>query len=354
VIYVKLALLLLTFLGARIGTGGLRQYALRHQVVDVPNARSSHSVPTARGGGVAIVVGFVLAYVVWSCAVGGGSRGLLATLLPGSVVIAALGFWDDHRALSAKIRFPVHLLAACWAVYRLGGWPVLDLGFASFAWGWVGSVVAVLAIAWSINLYNFMDGIDGLAGMETVFVGGVGGLLVWYAGADGMPLWLLAAAAAGFLVMNWPPARIFMGDAGSGFLGYVFAVMALHATVARDTTIWPWVILLGVFGVDATLTLLRRAWRGIRVTDAHRTHAYQWAARRAGGHLPVTIGVLGLNLVLLAPAAWLVIVRPELSLPITGVCVVLLVGLAWKFDAGLPEKAFVADLEQTSNGTGTH
>ncbi|GAB2897098.1 glycosyltransferase family 4 protein [Uliginosibacterium flavum] len=331
-IWLCFASMILAFLGTLL----LRRYALAKQIIDVPNARSSHTVPTPRGGGVAIVLAFLLILTGWFL-YGDMATDLFWALLPGGALVAIVGFWDDHSSLSAKLRFSFHLLAAAWAVFCLGGWPSLDLGFTSFAWGWFGAGVAGLALAWAINLYNFMDGIDGLAGMQAVFVGGAGGALLWLAGADGMPLFLLAAASTGFLLLNWPPARIFMGDAGSGFLGYSFGVMALHATALGTTAIWPWTILLGVFLVDATLTLVRRGLRGIRVTDAHRTHAYQWASRRLGAHKPVTLSVLLINIFLLLPLALASMVWPLWALLFAGLSLAALIWLAWRFDAGLPE-----------------
>jgi Fuc2NAc and GlcNAc transferase len=348
--FARIALIIATFLLAWVATGLIRRYALQRQMLDVPNARSSHTQPTARGGGVAIVLAFLGAFAVWHLGFGGGDSTLFLALVPGGVAIAILGFWDDHCSLPAKWRFLVHLLASAWAVYCLGGWPMLDLGFVVLPWGVCGSLIALLLIAWAINLYNFMDGIDGLAGMEAVFVGLAGASLLGLGGRDVMPAVLLAGAAAGFLVMNWPPAKIFMGDAGSGFLGYAFAVLALHATVSTQTSIWPWLILLGVFVCDATLTLIRRAVKGVRVTDAHRTHAYQWASRRAGSHRPVTLTILGIN-VLLWLLAVLAVKVPVLSLPLAVCSVVTLLGLAWKFDAGVPERPPETVEQLISDGT---
>lgn len=333
---VSLLWLGLCLLVSLAGTHILRRYALAHRVIDTPNARSSHTVPTPRGGGVAIVLSFLLALSLWHWQAG-VDPDLFWALLPGGALIAAIGFWDDHRPLSAKLRFAFHLLAAAWAMWQLNGWPVLDFGFAVLPWGAAGALAGGLFIAWAINFYNFMDGIDGLAGMQAVFVAGAGGGLLWLLGSDAMPLWLLAAAAAGFLLLNWPPARIFMGDAGSGFLGYALAVLALHATRSGATAFWPWLILLAVFFTDATLTLLNRARQRIRVTDAHRTHAYQWASRRLGGHKPVTVAVLLINLFLLLPAALAAQAWPMAG-PWLAVLSLLLLGwLAWRLGAGRPE-----------------
>ncbi|MDO6386071.1 glycosyltransferase family 4 protein [Uliginosibacterium sp. 31-12] len=326
----------LTLLAAFVGTLALRRYALARQIIDTPNARSSHSVPTPRGGGVAIVLAYLTALIFWEYRVG-MAYGLFWSLLFGGGLIAVLGFWDDHAPLPARVRFGFHLLAAGLAMFLLGGWPRLDLGGSSLYWGWLGYLSGVLLLAWAINFYNFMDGIDGLAGSQAVFVAGAGGVMLSLTGGDGMPLWLLAAASAGFLLLNWPPARIFMGDAGSGFLGYALFLHALYATTSGQTTLWPWMILLAVFMTDATLTLLRRALRGIRVTEAHRTHAYQWASRRAGAHRPVTLVILCINLLVMLPAALATQAWPTIALPVCLLIFALLVGLAWYFDAGVPE-----------------
>ncbi|MEC5385588.1 glycosyltransferase family 4 protein [Uliginosibacterium sp. H3] len=274
-----------------------------------------------------------MALLVWAYFVQPSSK-LLWALLPGGALVAVIGFWDDHVSLPARTRFACHVLAAMWAVACLGGWPVLEMGVANWAWGWFGSMIAVLALVWATNLYNFMDGIDGLAGSQAVFVGGVGGLLLWLSGGDGMPCWLLAAASAGFLAVNWPPARIFMGDVGSGFLGFVIGVLALHATVTDHTTIWPWVILMAVFAVDATFTLCRRALTRVRVTEAHRSHAYQRASQRIGNHRAVTLTVLAINALFLAPASLVAHMWPALAVPLTIVCWGGLSALAWFLDAG--------------------
>jgi len=345
----QLMVLLASLLVSCLGTLGLRRYALAHQILDTPNARSSHVLPTPRGGGVAIVVSFLLAMVVWRT-LGAVPSALFWALVPAGAAIALVGFWDDHVSLSARVRLCVHLLASAWAVWWLGGWPALDLGGEVVPWGWLGALIAVFGLTWAINLYNFMDGIDGLAGMEAVFAGVAGGFLLQMGGGDGMPLWLLAAAAGGFLIWNWPPARIFMGDAGSGFLGFALGVMVLHATTAGHTTIWPWLILLGVFVVDATLTLGRRAWLRIRVMDAHRTHAYQWASRRFGAHRPVTLSVLSINVCILLPVTLLTVQFPSWVLPACLISLGALGVLAWRFDAGKPETPAVRGPESYRDG----
>lgn len=282
----------------------LRRYALARSLMDIPNARSSHSVPTPRGGGVAIVLGFLLVLPIvagmdllpWP---------LTWALLGAGAGVAVLGFLDDHGHIAARWRLLGHFAGAAWALFWLGGLPPLALFGFTLDLGWVGHVLAAIYLVWLLNLYNFMDGIDGIASVEAICVCLGGALLYALLGQPGLALapLLLAAAVAGFLCWNFPPARIFMGDAGSGFLGIALGVLSLQAAWAAPQLLWCWLILLGVFIVDATFTLLRRLLRGDKVYEAHRSHAYQYASRQFGKHLPVTLAVGAINLLWLLPVA---------------------------------------------------
>ena len=302
---------LLALLASYCITGLVRPLALRHGVLDLPNERSSHRTPTPRGGGVAIVIAnsMALGVLVWFRAV---SSDLLVALVGGGLAVALVGFMDDRRKLSAGVRLAVHVVAAVWALLWLGGFPPLRLGGHIVALGWPGQVLGVLGIVWVLNLFNFMDGIDAIAAGETTFVAWCGGLLAAGASA-GAAAFVLGAACLGFLRWNWPPARIFMGDVGSGYLGYVIAVLALAATRENPVALWAWLILGGVFFVDATVTLLRRLLRGERVYEAHRSHAYQWLARRWGSHAKVTCAVMIVNVLWLLPCAVFATRRPSLA-----------------------------------------
>lgn len=288
-------------------TGLLRRYALARSVLDIPSARSSHSVPTPRGGGVAIVLSFLLALPLLALSQGVAWAPLLALLGAGAWV-AVVGFLDDHGHIAARWRLLSHFGAAVWALGWLGGFAPLQVFGVAFDLGWIGSVLAAIYLVWMLNLYNFMDGIDGIAGVEAVTVC-VGGALCYMLLGRGelavLPL-LLAAASAGFLLWNFPPAKIFMGDAGSGFLGLVLGILSLQAAWVAPQLLWSWLILLAVFIVDATFTLLRRLLRGDKVYQAHRSHAYQYASRQHSGHLPVTLAVMAINLGWLLPLALLV------------------------------------------------
>ncbi|WP_339444600.1 glycosyltransferase family 4 protein [Pseudomonas hunanensis] len=288
-------------------TAGLRRYALARSVIDVPNARSSHTVPTPRGGGVAIVLTYLLA-TVGLMLIGAGDSRTLVALGGGGALIAIIGFMDDHGHIPARWRLVGHFIAAFWMLGWLGGLPPLTL----FGWevdlGWFGGVLAAVYLVWLLNLYNFMDGIDGIASIEAITVCLGAASLYSLAGLAShavLPM-LLAAAVAGFLFWNFPPAKIFMGDAGSGFLGIVLGGLSLRAAWVAPELLWCWLILLGVFIVDATYTLVRRLLRGDKVYEAHRSHAYQFASRKFGRHLPVTLAVAVLNLCWLLPIAFCV------------------------------------------------
>ena len=219
-----------------------------------------------------------------------------------------VGFLDDHGHIAARWRLLAHFVAAFWALGWLGGAPALQLFGVQFDLGWLGFALVAVYLVWLLNLYNFMDGIDGIASVEAICVCVGGALLYVLLGKPDLALLplMLAAAVAGFLYWNFPPARIFMGDAGSGFLGIVLGIMSIQAGWVDPALFWSWVILLGVFVVDATFTLVRRLLRGDKVYEAHRSHAYQYASRHYGRHLPVTLAVGVINLAWLLPIALLV------------------------------------------------
>ncbi|GAB7533012.1 glycosyltransferase family 4 protein [Pseudomonas sp. 3A(2025)] len=319
-------------------TAVVRRYALSRSLMDIPNARSSHSIPTPRGGGVSIVIAFVLAVALLGA--GGLVGGDFAlAMIGGGGLVAVIGFMDDHGHIAARWRLLGHFAAAAWALFWLGGLAPLDILGWRLESGWVGAILAAFYLVWMLNLYNFMDGIDGIASVEAVTVC-VGACLIYSVAGFGALIAapaLLAASVSGFLYWNFPPARIFMGDAGSGFLGIALGVLSLQAAWASPLLFWAWLILLGSFVVDATLTLLRRLLRGEKVYQAHRSHAYQFASRHYGSHLPVTLAVAIINIGWLLPWAFAVALGWIDGLAGVVLAYVPLVALAWKFDAGRAE-----------------
>lgn len=282
-------------------TDSVRRLAIARNMVDVPNHRSLHQVPIPRGGGLGIVlVAFTAITIV--AFFGLLQANIAIGMLGSGAAIAIIGWIDDKAGVPASLRILVHFAAAAWTVYWLGGLPQLDLGRFSLHLGWAGAVIAVITLVWLINLYNFMDGIDGIAATEAAWVAAIGGLLLHLEAADGMAIvcFAISGAALGFLVRNWAPAKIFMGDVASGLLGFLFGAAAIASEHAHTVPLLSWVVLLGVFVVDATVTLLRRVSRGERWHTAHRAHAYQRLAQAGWTHSRISVGVFAVNIVLAA------------------------------------------------------
>lgn len=314
------------------------RYAAAGSVVDHPNTRSAHEKPTPRGGGVAIVFSFLatlvgltfVRYVDVTAAVGIG--GAVA-------IVGAVGFVDDHGHVAARWRLLAHAVGAFWLLAYVPTPP--GIGFIH-TWGvpvpFAYATVAILLV-WLINLYNFMDGIDGIASVEAITTTLGGALVCAVAGYPELvpPCIALAAAVMGFMVWNWAPAAMFMGDVGSGAIGVAIGGLALLAAGANESLLFAWAILLGVFVVDSGLTLVRRALRREKLYLAHRHHAYQHAARRLGSHAIISITVVVINLIWLLPIATIAAIG-WLSGPLSLLLAYLpLLALATWWRAGVPD-----------------
>lgn len=277
----------LTFIAAFVASislvGLVRQYALRRDVLDHPGERSSHSSPTPRGGGAGLLAAWLLVIIPSLLRGFPGSWPLLAALA-GVVILALIGWIDDHGGLAVRLRLVAHAAAACTLLplvllpVVIPAWPAA----AAAAW-WIFCVVA------AANVVNFMDGIDGIIGLTAlvygVFAAAVGGM---GGAASGSGL-ALAGAAAGFLFWNWSPARIFLGDVGSSAIGFVFVVVGVllmretgRGIVMTFLPLWPIVL-------DASATLITRWRRGEPLTQAHRSHLYQRLANGGWGHARVSL-----------------------------------------------------------------
>ena len=326
------------FAVALLGSYGMTGWLLRHSfvrtVVDRPTARSSHSLPTPRGGGLSIVAVTTCGVLVLA-AIGFVPLRLAGPLVIGGLGVAAVGFCDDIRSVSVRVRMLTHLGAALLAVYWLGG---TRLAGAELELGVAEVILRVLTVAWMLNLFNFMDGIDGLAASEGAFIllGGAALALIGASPRMG-PALIAGAACLGFLKWNWSRASIFMGDVGSGYLGYTIAVIALHSAQTGRVNLYAWTMLAALFLVDATLTLLRRLMLGRPIFQAHRTHAYQWVARRWQSHVRVTKAAIGINLVILFPCAFACVRFPEAAPWICMTVLVLLGALGLALGSGRPE-----------------
>ena len=301
--------------------------------------RGSHARPTLSRGGVGFVIFLSIALPIFWDALLAPMQWVALLACAGS--IALVGYLDDARPLPVLPRLIVHVSAAAASVWTL--WPEL------LSIDWMSSmlppVLAGLALillwVWFINFFNFMDGIDGIAAAEVVFIGLAGALLSLASSHSELAsAWaVLAGACLGFLVWNAPPARIFMGDVGSGFLGFVVAALLLMSVLEGVMSAWVALLLVTAFIGDATVTLLRRMWRGERWYEGHRQHAYQHLAIRWGSHGKVTVAYTIFNLVVIAPAIWLANQAPTLALPILIATLTLVALLVLWAGGGAPSAA---------------
>lgn len=319
------SVLFVAFILSVIMTGLTRRYSIRKKILDVPNERSSHLIPTPRGGGLAIISVFLLA-TIWLGLTKNIDIYFMIALVGGGFLVAAMGYYDDLYNAKARIRICVHFMAATWGLYWLGGFPALDLGTWKLILNWQGPLLALVGIVWCINLYNFMDGIDGLAGMQGFFISFSGSLALYYIGDHqlGFLLAFLAAALLGFTIWNWPPAKIFLGDVGSGFLGYVFAIVAIFTANQQLLPVSFWVILLGVFLCDATFTLIYRGFTGQKWYAAHREHAYQKLILLGASHKQITLSIFIFNLFIIFPLSLSTILWPKQGFWLLSVSIITL------------------------------
>ncbi len=330
--------------------------ARRKNLMDIPNDRSSHVLATPRGGGISFVILFLGSLILTtlilnSIAIKNTYVYVMITLFIASGLVAGIGYLDDRYQLSAKKRFLIHVISALLVICGIGYISNISILNWQLSLGIVGAMFTVLMIIWMINLFNFMDGIDGLCASEAIFV--IVGLLFLSQhiappsdsfGIMIEPFFMLylyaflSAFLLGFLYVNFPPAKIFMGDVGSGFLGLVVSVLLIYLSLNFDPNFfWIGLVLAGAFIVDATWTLMIRLIKRQRVTEGHRTHAYQYASRKYHSHKVVTLGVILINMVWLFPIAYLI--NLEKLSGIIGVLIAYfpLCVLCFYFKAGTPE-----------------
>lgn len=295
------------FLVGAILTGYVCKLAWRYGFVDEPGERRSHMMVTPRGGGISVVLVF-WAWMVTSIFFSNLSPNIWLPLLP-SLVIASMGFWDDVASLSASFRLVVQFVCAAISLQLMGG---IQIEFAAFGYvipPFLMHTIALIFLVWCINLYNFMDGVNGLAGIEAlsicIFMSVLTSIEQAYQWSS---MWaILACSVAGFLWWNFPKARIFLGDVGSHFLGFMFGLLLIESAHVKPRWFWCGMILLGYFVVDATMTLLVRIWYRQPIFKAHHTHAFQIFWRTFNqSHTAVTLSVLGINVLWLMP--WAIVV----------------------------------------------
>jgi len=259
----------------------IKNYYIKNAILEEVNERSSHTVPTPHGGGIAIVITWFvgIGYLYFNNQI---ESDLFFALLMG-IIISVVSYFDDIYDLSPKVRLLAQGVVAFGGLYFIGGFDSLNLFVFNIDNQIITNVFAFLLIVWFINLYNFLDGINGYAGSEAVFLS-IAGLLIF----GGAHFGVLAVAVLGFLYWNWNKAKIFMGDVGSTLLGYNVAIFTLYYANQEATNLWVWIILFGVFWFDATLTLIRRKLNGEKLSQAHKKHGYQRLNQSGWSHYKVT------------------------------------------------------------------
>lgn len=286
---IYIILLLISFLL----TYFIKNYMIKKSLVASVNERSSHTVPTPHGGGIAIAITWFIG-LFYLFFIGQIEPNLFYALLFGAV-ISIVSFFDDIYELSPKLRLIIQAIVAIGGLYFLGGFETLTFGIFDIQNSIFTNIFAFFMIIWFINLYNFLDGINGYAGSEAVFLSLAGFILF-----GGNHFLVLAVAVLGFLYWNWNKAKIFMGDVGSTLLGYNVAIFTIYYANQEPTNFWIWIILFGVYWFDATLTLIRRKLNKERLSLAHKKHAYQRLTQAGWSHYKVTNYSLGLNILLFA------------------------------------------------------
>ncbi len=315
-------------------TSSVLKLAQRTQLLALPSERGSHIQATPVGGGLVMVIayGIGIFYLGLQKSLSLGELFALCASLP----VALIGLIDDRWNLSYRVRLAVQAGSVVFAMLCLGSVPPLAMGPLFLGTTVMTFVLTPLCLIWLINLYNFMDGTDGLAGSQTAFVSLAAAYFLLETGD--LPLALLClflfAGSVGFSVWNWSPARIFMGDVGSGFAGMSIGLIALISHYHDSMSLWSWFLLLAVFVVDATITLVRRVARGEPWAFAHRQHAYQHMAKHKNGHRNVAIAVLLINTVFLLPLAVLAGKHPDYGVYFTLLGVIPLSVLAIYCRAG--------------------
>jgi Fuc2NAc and GlcNAc transferase len=307
--------------------------AVRRGWVDTPNARSSHRRVVPRGAGIVIVILVMLTGIFYAAQ----PPLIYLSLLPG-LGIAAIGWWDDVRNLPAAPRFLLYWLCALSTLVAMGSWNLVTAPDVLIL------LTVSLALLWSINLYNFMDGIDGIAAFEAIFVL-TGSLLLSPASlyANQLQAWIycIIAALTGFLFWNFPTAKVFMGDVGSAFLGFLIGLLALWSHAMHGPSIAVWLILLGAFIVDTSYTLAVRVGSRQPWYQAHSSHAYQRLSQRLQSHPKTVAALMGVNIAWLLPWAWALQNNWVTTATALLIAYVPLLAICYALKAGIPTKSGV-------------
>ena len=318
----------------------LKNYLLSRNLLVIPDLRSSHSNPKPQGGGLSIILCLVISLFLLDFFGFVERDKFLFFLIPG-LFIAFIGFLDDFGEINLVIRLFVQFSVACLGLYLIGGFPVISLFGYELASRTFCILFGIIYIVWMINLYNFMDGIDGLVPLESLFIFSVISIIsktVLLDSSLSFILAILCSVILGFLILNFPKAKIFLGDVGSTFLGVIISLISIYSSLNNPELFWSWLILLGVFIVDSTFTLLRRIFLKEKFYLPHSLHAYQKIARKLNSHSKTSMLVVLLNIMWLTPLAFLVALNKIEGVLGFFLAYIPLIFIAYYYEAGSPEK----------------
>jgi Fuc2NAc and GlcNAc transferase len=316
-----------------ISFGGVYLYkkiAIKFGIVANPNYRTLHELPVPRGGGVIFALLFTFSILaLWG--VDELSDQIFYMFGVGGFIATLFGFIDDVKNIRARIKLIVQLLLSGWVVYWLYISNLLLLNWAPI---FIIIPACLFFMVWMMNAYNFMDGVDGMAASGAIFLSLTLALVLFLTNSsvELMTIFIfIAVTVGGFIVFNWPPATIFMGDAGSVFLGYIFGSLLLFTVFNNDISIWSWLTVFGYFFADTTVTQITRIILVKKWYLAHRSHAYQNLARITDSHLKVTRGVVLYNLVWSLPLAIWSALQPEMGMVTTILSISPALVVAYKY-----------------------
>jgi Fuc2NAc and GlcNAc transferase len=295
--------------------------AERSGMIAQPGERQSHKLPTATGGGLGLIFSIIMTSLCLQL-IHPIPMFWWLNMLPGILLLTLIGWFDDKHPVSTLVRLVVQLAVSLW---------LIGFGWSGFLFKDMALLAStVLAMVWMMNLYNFMDGSNGMAGFQGVFAGLVLAVLFQYADQHVMALLCLAVAAAcgGFLPLNFPHARVFMGDVASVPLGFIFAAFIVYGIQTGSLSLASSILVMAVFIVDATMTLLKRVFRGERWYTAHAQHLYQRLIAQGWTHHRVLLVYQIANVIWVLPAIVLVEMYPQYAI-VTVVLCVLLLGICW-------------------------
>jgi UDP-N-acetylmuramyl pentapeptide phosphotransferase/UDP-N-acetylglucosamine-1-phosphate transferase len=291
------ALMVIACLLSWAGVAAIRRFAKQRRLLDIPNERSSHTQPVPRGGGLAIVVVTLVLTLIVAARLDIARWLPLGVMLTAWAAVAIVSLIDDIRSLPNSVRFTIHAASAIAVIAAVGHFSRVELPLAGQVRLYAaGAVIAFFWLTGLTNAYNFMDGIDGIAGSQAIIAGLVWAAAGWITGAPLLAATglIIAGASLGFLRYNWSPARIFMGDVGSAFLGLSLASLAVAGAEIDPRLAWVGVLAVWPFVFDASFTFVRRALRRENVFAAHRSHLYQRLVILGYGHAPVSLLYAGL------------------------------------------------------------